>query len=170
MCVPWELNPQPFALLTQCSTTEPQVHNYNSNKCLCSMEWFLKDHVTLKTGVMMLKMCSCHHRNKLHFTIFNCSNVSQCNNIFLLFLLYFWSNSTLVSRIGFFYKHLDPKLSNCSVWFHKGWVKVIVMLYLQNLLYFTSWLYRHQILRFQPLSPEPLQMCPVLCSHAVLSQ
>ncbi len=21
---PWELNPQPFALLTQCSTTEPQ--------------------------------------------------------------------------------------------------------------------------------------------------
>ncbi len=24
MCVPWELNPQSFALLTQCSTTEPQ--------------------------------------------------------------------------------------------------------------------------------------------------
>ncbi len=24
MCVPSELNPQPFALLTQCSTTEPQ--------------------------------------------------------------------------------------------------------------------------------------------------
>ncbi len=24
MCVPWELNPWPFALLTQCSTTEPQ--------------------------------------------------------------------------------------------------------------------------------------------------
>ncbi len=24
MCVPWELNPQHFALLTQCSTTEPQ--------------------------------------------------------------------------------------------------------------------------------------------------
>ncbi len=24
MCVPWELNPQPFALLRQCSTTEPQ--------------------------------------------------------------------------------------------------------------------------------------------------
>ncbi len=27
MCVPWESNPQPFALLTQCSTTEPQEHN-----------------------------------------------------------------------------------------------------------------------------------------------
>ncbi len=26
MCVPWESNPQPFALLTQCSTTEPQEH------------------------------------------------------------------------------------------------------------------------------------------------
>ncbi len=25
-CVPWELNPQPFTLLTQCSTTEPQEH------------------------------------------------------------------------------------------------------------------------------------------------
>ncbi len=24
VCVPWELNLQPFALLTQCSTTEPQ--------------------------------------------------------------------------------------------------------------------------------------------------
>ncbi len=24
MCVSWELNPQPFALLTQCSNTEPQ--------------------------------------------------------------------------------------------------------------------------------------------------
>ncbi len=26
ICVPWEFNPQPFALLTQCSTTEPQEH------------------------------------------------------------------------------------------------------------------------------------------------
>ncbi len=26
MCVLWESNPQPFALLTQCSTTEPQEH------------------------------------------------------------------------------------------------------------------------------------------------
>ncbi len=30
MCVPWELNPQPFALLTQCSTTEPQEHYFAS--------------------------------------------------------------------------------------------------------------------------------------------
>ncbi len=26
VCVPLELNPQPFALPTQCSTTEPQKH------------------------------------------------------------------------------------------------------------------------------------------------
>ncbi len=26
MCVTWELNPQPFALLMQCSNTEPQTH------------------------------------------------------------------------------------------------------------------------------------------------
>ncbi len=31
------------------------------------LEWFLKDHVTLKTGVMMLKIQI--HRNKLHFNI-----------------------------------------------------------------------------------------------------
>ncbi len=30
MCVPWELNPQPFALLTQCSTTKPQEQTQNN--------------------------------------------------------------------------------------------------------------------------------------------
>ncbi len=35
MCVPWELNPQPFALQTQCSTAEARETR----------------HVTLKTGV-----------------------------------------------------------------------------------------------------------------------
>ncbi len=29
LCVPWELNPQSFALLTQCSTTEPQEHMWH---------------------------------------------------------------------------------------------------------------------------------------------
>ncbi len=41
MCVPWESNPQPFALLTQCSTTEPreQLFNYLSNfKRCCSLK------------------------------------------------------------------------------------------------------------------------------------
>ncbi len=30
---------------------------------------FLKDHVTLKTGIMMLKIQFCHHGNILHFKI-----------------------------------------------------------------------------------------------------
>ncbi len=37
MCVPWELNPQPFVLLTQCSTTEPQeqmLHFYPLNELI----------------------------------------------------------------------------------------------------------------------------------------
>ncbi len=31
MHVPWELNPQPFVLLTQCCTTEPQEHSQQVN-------------------------------------------------------------------------------------------------------------------------------------------
>ncbi len=34
MCVPRELNPQPFALLTQCSTTEPQEHRSRNFKLI----------------------------------------------------------------------------------------------------------------------------------------
>ncbi len=34
MCVPWELNPQTFALLTQCSTTEPQEHSRQQSSSL----------------------------------------------------------------------------------------------------------------------------------------
>ncbi len=32
MCVPWEFNPQPFALLMKCSTTEPQEHRLYVNE------------------------------------------------------------------------------------------------------------------------------------------
>ncbi len=35
MCVPWELNPRPFALLTQCSTTEPQEHDHTEIILIC---------------------------------------------------------------------------------------------------------------------------------------
>ncbi len=31
ICVPWESNPQPFGLLTQCSTTEPQEHRLQTD-------------------------------------------------------------------------------------------------------------------------------------------
>ncbi len=32
-CVPWESNPQPFALLTQCSTTEPHRNSRRAVVC-----------------------------------------------------------------------------------------------------------------------------------------
>ncbi len=32
MCVPWELNPQPFVMLTRCSTTEPQEATETENE------------------------------------------------------------------------------------------------------------------------------------------
>ncbi len=34
VCVPWELNQQPFALLMQCSTTEPWEWEFNTNRAL----------------------------------------------------------------------------------------------------------------------------------------
>ncbi len=44
------------------------------------LELYLKDHVTLKTGVIMLKIQFCSHRNKLHFKIeklfLNCNKMS----------------------------------------------------------------------------------------------
>ncbi len=41
ICVPWESNPQPFALLTQCSTTEPHRNtgNTNNNNNIFSVIW-----------------------------------------------------------------------------------------------------------------------------------
>jgi len=47
------------------------------------LEWFLKDHVTLKTGIMVLKIQICHPRNKFYNC--NCNNIYQyCS--FTLFL------------------------------------------------------------------------------------
>ncbi len=42
-CVPWESNPQPFALLTQCSTTEP--HTNTSSTFLTPKDQTVKDNV-----------------------------------------------------------------------------------------------------------------------------
>ncbi len=41
MDLPWELNPQPCALLTQCSTTEPQEQMKIQilQECLAPMVW-----------------------------------------------------------------------------------------------------------------------------------
>ncbi len=53
MCVPRELNPQPFALLTQCSTTEPEEHFCNfAPKALvyCNFVHDFALHVLLSQG------------------------------------------------------------------------------------------------------------------------
>ncbi len=51
ICVPWELNPQPFALLTQCSTTEPQEQQHNISGGLC-----LRSCIQLLVRCLMLEM------------------------------------------------------------------------------------------------------------------
>ncbi len=39
-CVPWESNPQPFALLTQCSTTEPLEHTEHHTEQFVNVQYF----------------------------------------------------------------------------------------------------------------------------------
>ncbi len=48
-CVPWESNPQPFALLTQCSTTEP-----HRNTCVlsCNLCWNYFGAIFLKLALL----------------------------------------------------------------------------------------------------------------------
>ncbi len=45
VCVPWESNPQPFALLTQCSTTEPHRNTNMVNE----LTWLICDDCSLTT-------------------------------------------------------------------------------------------------------------------------
>jgi len=46
-----------------------QIAGLQLKQQIIILEWFLKDHVTLKTGVMMLKIHLCHHRYRLHFKL-----------------------------------------------------------------------------------------------------
>ncbi len=61
MCVPWEMNPRPFAQLTQCSTTEPCL---NTGVVLCWPQFYRCD-TLLDTGVLLLYHC-CISRIPLH--------------------------------------------------------------------------------------------------------
>ncbi len=54
MCVPWELNPQPFTLLMQCSTAEPQEHFlYNKPFALCMFNKLMQLMLGFALRVMM---------------------------------------------------------------------------------------------------------------------
>ncbi len=62
MCVSWKLNPQPFALLTQCSTTEPQEQVKN---------------------VLLMIFFYYKHSFSLHKTLIDEVEVIHCNATFL---------------------------------------------------------------------------------------
>ncbi len=51
MCVPWELNPRPFALLTQRSTTETQEHRFQL--CITGINYILK-YITIENSYSKL--------------------------------------------------------------------------------------------------------------------
>ncbi len=53
MCVPWELNPQPFALLTHCSTTEPQEQDHVQDHVLVT-PLHTSDHFLLTLNLNMI--------------------------------------------------------------------------------------------------------------------
>ncbi len=44
--------------------------------------------MTLRTGVMMLKIQHCHHRNKLHLYIHLKMVVLNCKNLFTILLIF----------------------------------------------------------------------------------
>ncbi len=56
LCVPWELNPQPFALLTQCSTTEPQEHRCWESLLISSCVWLLRGNSVMSTSLYVCKL------------------------------------------------------------------------------------------------------------------
>ncbi len=64
-CVHWESNPQPFALLTQCSTTEPQEHK--KNKCPLGKNKYTKMHLKY----MYLMLSTVYYKMHLHIYVHN---------------------------------------------------------------------------------------------------
>ncbi len=62
MYVPWELNPQPFALLTQCSTTEPQEHPGNHREPQGIYSIILANHVHIVL-ICLLNLSNSGHTN-----------------------------------------------------------------------------------------------------------
>ncbi len=74
--------------------------------------------MTLKTGVMMLKIQLCHHRNTLYFTILKIKKQSKVLYIFIIVMFYFivlfdQINAGLVSVRDF--NNIHPKLLNSGI-------------------------------------------------------
>ncbi len=79
VCVSWESNPQPFALLTQCSTTEPQEHIASSS---CIGVYF----VIMTITALIIRLYSTKtHAKKLSSKKSNCKNIS--NSLYILYII-----------------------------------------------------------------------------------
>ncbi len=63
MYVPWELSPQLFALLKQCSTTEPQKHTHTHIRGVNVNAKNVNTFIYFWTNELHLTPTSCHHRS-----------------------------------------------------------------------------------------------------------
>ncbi len=101
MCVPWELNPQPFALLTQCSTTEPQEH-YILISVFTSV-YCSSTHVSFCPSILLSIYCLSNHPSicppiypsnnhllvylSLHHSVYPFIHLYICPSVYLLCIL-----------------------------------------------------------------------------------
>ncbi len=72
------------------------------------LEWFLKDHVTMKTGVMMLKIQLCISRINYIFKYFQYKPFLNCNNISQYYCFYFILKKKALESIKDFQKQILP--------------------------------------------------------------
>jgi len=87
------------------------------------LEWFLKDHMTMKTGVMMKKVQLYHHGYKWHFKLSSVIIIFQNMTVFTVWLI----NASLVSirdinkiKIKNTLKYYQPQTFDlwCTLWTH----------------------------------------------------
>ncbi len=116
-----------YGIFYSSNNLQTTVFNIDNNKKMCLeqqisiLEWVLKDHVTLKTGVMMqtIQLCiTC-----IHFKCIKIENlyfIYNNNNFHIAVLRYFLSNKCSVNerRILFSKKiyRLETFVQYCNIW------------------------------------------------------
>ncbi len=122
MCVPWELNPWPFALLTQCSTTEPQEHIIKHTPYILDHFWLLwqkANRLTLLAScwssvcAFVWQISGSHQCCDLSMDLFCCVSVSE-----VLFVFYkAQSPAHSVSDTWKFLKFSFPQIQGLTYFF-----------------------------------------------------
>ncbi len=79
MCVPWESNPQPFALLTQCSTTEPHRNTVLNLNLLFFRNLLPISHVCIEDGEKPMVMLPYMNWGNLKLFLRQCK-LAEANN------------------------------------------------------------------------------------------